>query len=163
LKVSVLRPLNLSLLKARFASFEQRQRDQKDVLEQSSTLQESLQNLQNNFESVRPNPTEPLMTFVSSAKPLKELPLFSYVFAQHFALRGVKNLLLDADLKATPLTKLLMSFAILSDKKKAKDDFSVVSLSPNLDVLLGLPKAVLAPHLRSEAMKQFIQDAKKNY
>ncbi len=163
LKVLVLRPLNLSLLKARFAALDQRQRDQKDVIEKSTTLQESLQNLQNNLESIRPNPSDPLMTFVSSAKPLTELPLFSYVFAQQSALRGVKTLLIEADLKATPLTKLLTSLQLLTDKKKAKDDFSVVSLSPNLDVVLGLPKAVPAPHLRSEAMKQFIEASKKTY
>jgi Mrp family chromosome partitioning ATPase len=162
-KVSVLRPLNATLFKALFAKNAQKQIDQIDVISSSSSLQESLQNLQNNLESIRPNAHDPLMTFVSSAKPLKELPLLAYAFAQQSSLRGGKTLLIEGDLKATPLTSLLQSLQVLSDKKKAKDDFSIISVTPTLDVLLGLPKAVPATHLRSEAMKQVIEEAKKTY
>ncbi len=161
--VSVLRPLNMTLVEARFATSSQKQVDQLDVIATSSSLQESLQNLQNNLESIRPNPEDPLLTFVSSAMPLNELPLFAYAFAQQSSLRGGKTLLIEADLKSTPLTTLLTSLQLLSDKKKSKDDLTVVSLTSTFDVLLGLPKAVPATHLRSEAMKQFIQDAKKTY
>jgi Mrp family chromosome partitioning ATPase len=163
LKVDIKRLLNKSYFKTRHASLEQRLNDQKTIIDQSLSIQESLQILQNDLESVRPSPQEPLTTFISSPYAITELPFFAYVYAEQSAHRGVKTILIEADLKSIPLTTLFHTLKQLSKQKKSKDDFSIIKLSPNLDVLLGLPKAVPATHLRSNLMKQFIEDAKKSY
>ena len=120
--------------------------------------------VQNNLESTRPEPNQPLTTLLTTPKPFLRLPKVALAYAMQSALQGRKTLLIDFDLAHTPLSDYLDQLGASFKKKgTAKSPSPLLSVRENLDVYLPNQEAIPAKIIRSETMEAFIKKVKGQY
>ncbi len=120
--------------------------------------------IQNNLESTRPQPQDPLTTLIVTPVSNTSLSMVAFAYARQSSTQGRKTLLIDFDLKDIPFTKYLDTNKIETKKKPStKEGLSFLSLEENLDLYLPLQDIIPAKVIRDEATQELIAQVKKKY
>ena len=121
--------------------------------------------IQNNLESTRPQPEDPLTTLLVTPLPSgSTLMMVAFAYARQSSTQGRKTLLIDFDLKDVPFTQYLDRHKIQTKKKPStKDGVTFLSLEDNLDLHLPAQDILPAKVIRDEATQDLIAKVKKKY
>ncbi|MFZ9704024.1 MAG: hypothetical protein ACO3BB_02035 [Bacilli bacterium] len=124
----------------------------------------SFTTIQNNLESTRPQPQDPLTTLMVSPTPNASLSMVAFAYARQSSTQGRKTLLIDFDLKDIPFTKYLEKYKLETRKKaSSKEGLSFLSLEENLDLYLPLQDVIPAKFIRDQSTQDTLTQVKKKY
>jgi hypothetical protein len=124
----------------------------------------SFTTIQNNLESTRNKPEEPLTTLMVTPKPNSSLTMVAYAYARQSSTQGRKTIIIDFDLKDVPFTKYLETYKIENKKKaSSKEGVTFLSIEENLDLYLPLQDIIPAKVIRDENTQDIINQIKKKY
>jgi hypothetical protein len=138
--------------------------EQTKLILQGLVASSSFTTIQNDLESMRTKPEEPLTTLMVSPMPLSSLVMVAFAYARQSSTQGRKTILIDFDLKNVPFTKYLETYQIETKKKaSSKEGVSFLSLEENLDLYLPLQDIIPAKFIRDEDTKDIITQVKKKY
>ena len=142
-------------------SFEQ---EQTKLILQGLVASSSFTTIQNNLESTRNKPEEPLTTLMVTPMPISNLSMVAFAYGRQSSTQGRKTILIDFDLKDVPFTKYLEKYHIETKKKpSSKESISFLALEENLDLYLPLQDIIPAKVIRDEETKDIITQIKKKY
>jgi Mrp family chromosome partitioning ATPase len=138
--------------------------EQTKLILQGLVASSSFTTIQNNLESTRPQPQDPLTTLLVSPVPNTSIAMIGFAYARQSSTQGRKTLLIDFDLKQVPFTKYLERYQIETKKKpSAKEGVSFLSTEENLDVYLPLLDIIPAKVIRDDATQDIMTQVKKKY
>jgi hypothetical protein len=124
----------------------------------------SFTTIQNNLESTRNKPEEPLTTLMVTPMPNSSLTMVAFAYARQSSTQGRKTILIDFDLKDVPFTKYLETYNIETKKKaSSKEGVTFLSLEENLDLYLPLQDIIPAKVIRDQETEDIITQIKKKY
>jgi hypothetical protein len=159
-KLSFNRFLNLIGFGEQF-NFEE---DQTKLILQGLVGSSSFTTIQNNLESTRNKPEEPLTTLMVTPMPTPLLTMVAFAYARQSSTQGRKTILIDFDLKDVPFTKYLAKYQIETKKKvSSKEGVTFLSLEENLDLYLPLQDIIPAKVIRDQNTQDIITQVKKKY
>ena len=159
-KLTFNRFLNLIGFGEKF-NFEQ---EQTKLILQGLVGSSSFTTIQNNLESTRNKPEEPLTTLMVTPMPTPLLTRVAFAYARQSSTQGRKTILIDFDLKDVPFTKYLERYQIETKKKpSSKEGVTFLSLEENLDLYLPLQDIIPAKIIREENTQEIITQIKKKY
>ena len=165
LKMKIKAPLLNSLLNiiglGKKINFE---REQNKLILQGLVASSSFTTIQNNLESTRNKPDEPLTTLMVTPNPNSSLTMVAFAYARQSSTQGRKTILIDFDLKDVPFTKYLAKYQIETKKKaSSKEGVTFLSLEENLDLYLPLQDIIPAKVIRDQNTQDIITQVKKKY
>jgi hypothetical protein len=138
--------------------------DQTRLILQGLVASSSFTTIQNNLESTRNKPEEPLTTLMVTPNPNSSLTMVAFAYARQSSTQGRKTIMIDFDLKDVPFTKYLETYQIETKKKaSSKEGVTFLSLEENLDLYLPLQDIIPAKVIRDEATQDIITQIKKKY
>jgi Mrp family chromosome partitioning ATPase len=138
--------------------------EQTKLIVQGFVPTQSFSTIQNNLESTRPQPLEPVTTLVLTPVPNESLAMVAFAYARQSSTQGRKTLLIDFDLKEIPFTKYLERYQIETKKKPStKEGVFFLSIEENLDLYLPLQDIIPAKVIRDEATLNIMTQVKKKY
>jgi capsular polysaccharide biosynthesis protein len=124
----------------------------------------SFTTIQNNLESTRKKPEEPLTTLMVTPVPDSSLTMVAFAYARQSSTQGRKTILIDFDLKDVPFTKYLETYQIETKKKaSSKEGVTFLTVEENLDLYLPLQDIIPAKIIRDEETQDIINQIKKKY
>jgi len=140
------------------------EREQTTLILQGLVASSSFTTIQNNLESTRPQPQDPLTSLVVTPVPNASLVMVVFAYARQSSTQGRKTLLIDFDLKQVPFTKYIERYQIETKKKPStKEGVSFLSIEENLDVYLPLQDIIPAKVIRDETIQDIVTQVKKKY
>ena len=140
------------------------EREQTKLILQGLVPSSSFSTIQNNLESTRIKPEEPLTTLMVTPMPSSTLTMVAFAYARQSSTQGRKTILIDFDLKDVPFTKYLETYQIETKKKaSSKEGVTFLSLEENLDLYLPLHYIIPAKVIRDEETQDIITQVKKKY
>jgi hypothetical protein len=166
LKMKIKRKLNLELFLSSIGFGEKVdfEREQTKLILQGLVGSSSFTMIQNNLESTRNKPEEPLTTLMVTPNPSSILTLVAFAYARQSSTQGRKTIIIDFDLKDVPFTKYLETYQIETKKKaSSKEGVTFLSLEENLDLYLPLQDIIPAKIIRDENTNDIITQIKKKY
>jgi hypothetical protein len=138
--------------------------EQTKLILQGLVAGSSFTTIQNNLESIRNRPEEPLTTLMVTPVPNSSLTIVAFAYARQSSTQGRKTILIDFDLKDVPFTKYLEKYQIETKKKaSSKEGVTFLSLEDNLDLYLPLQDIIPAKVIRDEITQDIITQIKKKY
>jgi len=140
------------------------EREQTKLILQGLVGSSSFTTIQNNLESTRPQPQDPLTTLVVTPVPNASLAMIGFAYAIQSSTQGRKTLLMDFDLKDVPFTKYIERYQIETKKKPStKEGVSFLSTEENLDIYLPLHDILPAKVIRNQATQDIVTQVKRKY
>ena len=140
------------------------EREQNKLILQGLVASSSFTTIQNNLESTRNKPDEPLTTLMVTPNPNSSLTMVAFAYARQSSTQGRKTILIDFDLKDVPFTKYLAKYQIETKKKvSSKEGVTFLSLEENLDLYLPLQDIIPAKVIRDQNTQDIITQVKKKY
>jgi hypothetical protein len=140
------------------------EREQNKLILQGLVASSSFTAIQNNLESTRNKPDEPLTTLMITPNPNSSLTMVAFAYARQSSTQGRKTILIDFDLKDVPFTKYLAKYQIETKKKaSSKEGVTFLSLEENLDLYLPLQDIIPAKVIRDQNTQDIITQVKKKY
>jgi hypothetical protein len=140
------------------------EREQTKLILQGLVGSSSFTTIQNNLESTRNKPEEPLTTLMVTPMPNSSLTMVAFAYARQSSTQGRKTILIDFDLKDVPFTKYLDTYQIETKKKaSSKESVTFLSIEENLDLYLPLQDIIPAKIIRDENTLDIITQIKKKY
>ena len=140
------------------------EREQTKLILQGLVASSSFTTIQNNLESTRNKPEEPLTTLMVTPMPSSSLTMVAFAYARQSSTQGRKTILIDFDLKDVPFSKYLETYQIETKKKAStKEGVTFLSLEENLDLYLPLQDIIPAKVIRDEETQDIITHVKKKY
>jgi hypothetical protein len=138
--------------------------EQNKLILQGLVSSSSFTTIQNNLESTRNKPEEPLTTLMVTPNPSSSLTMVAFAYARQSSTQGRKTIIIDFDLKDVPFTKYLETHQIEAKKKStSKEGVTFLSLEENLDLYLPLQDIIPAKVIRDENTQEIITQIKKKY
>jgi len=138
--------------------------EQTKLIQQGLVGSSSFTTIQNNLESIRNKPEEPLTTLMITPTPNSSLSMVGFAYARQSSTQGRKTIIVDFDLKNVPFTKYLETYKIETKKKaSSKEGVNFLSLEENLDLYLPLQDIIPAKVIRDENTQDIIALIKKKY
>jgi len=138
--------------------------EQTKLIRQGLVASSSFTTIQNNLESTRSKPEEPLTTLMVTPMPNSSLTMVAFAYARQSSTQGRKTILIDFDLKNVPFSKFLEKYQIETKKKaSSKEDLNFLSLEENLDLYLPLQDIIPAKVIRDESTQDIVTFIKKKY
>jgi hypothetical protein len=140
------------------------EREQTRLILQGLVGSSSFTTIQNNLESTRNKPEEPLTTLMVTPMPNSSLSMVAFAYARQSSTQGRKTIIIDFDLKDVPFTKYLETYQIETKKKaSSKEGVTFLSLEENLDLYLPLQDIIPAKLIRDQNTQDIITQIKKKY
>lgn len=140
------------------------EREQTKLILQGLVTSDSFTSIQNNLESTRSKPEEPLTTLMVTPMPTSSLSMVAFAYARQSSTQGRKTILIDFDLKDVPFTKYLETYQIeTKHKPSSKEGVNFLSLEENLDLYLPSQAIIPAKVIRDEHTQDIIAQVKKRY
>ena len=140
------------------------EREQTKLILQGLVTSDSFTSIQNNLESTRNKPEEPLTTLMVTPMPTSSLSMVAFAYARQSSTQSRKTILIDFDLKDVPFTKYLETYQIETKKKPlSKEGVSFLTLEENLDLYLPSKAIIPAKVIRDENTQDIIAQVKKRY
>jgi Mrp family chromosome partitioning ATPase len=140
------------------------EREQTKLILQGLVTSDSFTSIQNNLESTRNKPEEPLTTLMVTPMATSTLSMVAFTYARQSSTQGRKTILIDFDLKDVPFTKYIETYQIETKKKSSsKEGVSFLTLEENLDLYLPSKAMIPAKVIRDENTQDIIAQAKKRY
>jgi capsular polysaccharide biosynthesis protein len=140
------------------------EKEQTQLILQGLVGSSSFTTIQNNLESTRNKPEEPLTTLMVTPLPNSSLSMVAFAYARQSSTQGRKTILIDFDLKDVPFSKYLENYKIETKKKaSSKEGVNFLSLEENLDLYLPLQDIIPAKVIRDENTREIINHIKKKY
>jgi Mrp family chromosome partitioning ATPase len=140
------------------------EREQTKLILQGLVGSSSFTTIQNNLESTRNKPEEPLTTLMVTPMPNSSLTMVAFAYARQSSTQGRKTILIDFDLKDVPFTKYLDTYQIeTKNKVSSKEGVTFLSIEENLDLYLPLQDIIPAKIIRDENTLDIITQIKKKY